>query len=133
MHVEHGDRRPALPERDLGAHRVHELPDHVPRFRRGASENAEDVLEQDHEQPDRSDRPRRQPHQSREQDHAPAEHPDDAGEDELRVVDAERPRRANHGELEEHEQESARHQVPRQRARAFPRAREAQLQPVEER
>ena len=82
----------------------------------GAPEHAEDVLEEDHEQPDCADGPRRQPDQPREQDHAPAEHPDDAGEDELRVVDAERPRRANHGELEQHEQEPARHEVARQRA-----------------
>ena len=47
----------------------------------------------------------------RQQHHAPAEHPDHAGEDELRVVEVERPRRANHRELEHHEQQAARHEV----------------------
>ena len=61
------------------------------------------------------DSPRRQPDEAREQDHAPAEHPDDAGENELRVVDAEGPGRADDGQLEGDEQRAAGHEIARER------------------
>ncbi|MDQ2942687.1 MAG: hypothetical protein M3R21_03340 [Candidatus Dormibacteraeota bacterium] len=57
-----------------------------------------------------------QPDERGEQDHAPAEHPDDAGQEVVAEIEIEGPRHPNHGELEQHQYQTASDEVPRQRA-----------------
>ena len=72
-----------------------------------AADRREYVLREDDQQPDRANRNRRKPDQAGEQDHAPAEHPDHAGEIVVRKIEVERPRDANHCQLEENEYDAA--------------------------
>ena len=64
---------------------------------------------------DRADRRQRQVDRGRQQHHAPADHPDHAGQHVVGEVDVERPRDADDGELEEHEPQAAHDQESRQR------------------
>jgi hypothetical protein len=47
---------------------------------------------------------RKKPYQRRKKNHADAEHPDDACQDVVRVIEVQRPRHTNDGELEQHEE-----------------------------
>jgi hypothetical protein len=60
---------------------------------------------------DRGHDPDREPHHQREQDQAPANHPDDAGQDVIGEIEVERPGDADHRQFEQHEQEPSRQQV----------------------
>jgi len=50
-------------------------------------------------------------HQRRQQHHADAEHPDDAGQQVVREVKVERPGDADDGQLEDHQDEPACHEI----------------------
>ncbi|MEP7345912.1 MAG: hypothetical protein ABI877_11615, partial [Gemmatimonadaceae bacterium] len=56
---------------------------------------------------DRADCSYRQPEHPCEQDHAPTEHPDDAGENEVGIVEVERPCESEDGELAQDEPRAA--------------------------
>jgi len=71
-------------------------------------------VKRDDRQADDRDRANPQPYQRRHQDHAPPNHPDDAGEQIVREVEVERPRHANDGELEQHQPHAPKEQEARQ-------------------
>jgi hypothetical protein len=89
------------------ANLVAEVEEVADRARQRVPDRPERALADDDQDADHRDGARRQPDERRHEHHAPAEHPENAGEIVVREAEVEGPGEAEEGELEQDEQSAA--------------------------
>ena len=96
------------------AGRVEQIPQRRPGTEAGRRQRVEQVVEEDHGEAGRDDRLARQVDESRQHDHRQPERHQDDEQQGILAAEAEVQREAHHSELEQHEPQAARRQVPGQ-------------------